>query len=103
MSTNNGNHRNPTFALGQVVGTPCALELLEQHGMSPSQLLSRHAACDWGDLCLEDKQLNDEALSDGSRILSSYKLGSEKLWIITEAADDCGQRAATTLLLPSEY
>ena len=103
MSERNGNHRNPKFALGQVVGTPGALELLEQHGMSPAQLLSRHVACDWGDLCIEDKQLNDEALSDGSRILSSYKLGNDKLWIITEAANDCGQRAATTLLISTEY
>jgi hypothetical protein len=28
---------------------------------------------------------------------------SEKPWIITEAADDAGKRAATTILLPSEY
>jgi len=103
MSENNGSHRSPNFVLGQIVGTPGALELLEQHGMSPAQLLSRHAACDWGDLCAEDKQLNDEALSDGSRILSSYELDDAKLWIITEAADDCGHRAATTLLLPDEY
>ena len=26
-----------------------------------------------------------------------------KLWIITEATNDNGKRAATTLLLPSEY
>jgi len=26
----------------------------------------------------------------------------EKIWIITEAADESGHRAATTILLPSE-
>jgi hypothetical protein len=26
-----------------------------------------------------------------------------KIWIITEAADDDGQREATTILLPDEY
>ena len=59
---------------------------------------------DWGDLCEEDKRSNDEALVDGSRILSAYhtELG-EKLWVITEAVDDEGVRQATTFLLPDEY
>jgi hypothetical protein len=52
----------------------------------------------------EDWRLNDEALKDGSRILSAYlTLKDKRLWIITEAADDNGHRAATTLLLPEEY
>ena len=35
--------------------------------------------------------LNDQSLVDGSRILSAYKtLKGERLWIITEAADDRG-------------
>jgi hypothetical protein len=43
-------------------------------------------------------------LIDGSRILSAHRTSlGEKLWIITEATDDCGKRAATTILLPSEY
>ncbi len=68
------------------------------------EFLSRHGAGDWGDVCDEDKRLNDEALKDGSRILSAYKTTTGvKLWIITEAADDNGQRAATTILLPEEY
>jgi hypothetical protein len=47
---------------------------------------------------------NDEALKDGSRILSAYlTLKGKKLWVITEATDDDGHRAATTLLLPEEY
>jgi hypothetical protein len=48
--------------------------------------------------------LNDSALIDGSRLLSAYTTrGGEKLWIITEAADEDGRRASTCLLLPSEY
>jgi hypothetical protein len=43
-------------------------------------------------------------LIDGSRLLSAYRTAlGEKLWIITEAVDDSGNRAATTILLPSEY
>jgi hypothetical protein len=43
-------------------------------------------------------------LFDGFRILSAYRTSlGERLWIITEAAVDSGNRAATTVLLPSEY
>jgi hypothetical protein len=92
------------FSLGQLVATPGALEALEESGQQPSDFLSRHTTGDWGEVCQEDWKLNDDALKDGSRILSAYRtLKGKKLWIITEATDDDGQRAATTLLLPEEY
>jgi len=95
---------SPRFPLGQQVGTPAALKEIHEAGQSAIQLLARHAAGDWGDLDDEDKRLNDEALKDGSRLLSAYTLRSKvRVWIVTEAADDNGQRAATTILLPSEY
>lgn len=93
------------FALGQIVATPGALSLLAAHHMTPSTLLARHLCGDWGDaLCSEDKAFNDAALGTGSRLLSAYRVGPQAIvWIITEAKDDQGQRAATTLLLPQEY
>jgi len=92
------------FSLGQVLATPGALEILGASGQSPMDFIGRHAQGDWGEVCEEDKTLNDEALKDGSRLLSAYRtLKNEKLWVITEAADDDGNRAATTILLPSEY
>lgn len=97
---------NSKFPLGQIVATPGALETLSDSGQTPSDFLSRHAQGDWGEeLCDEDRQLNDQSLIDGSRILSAYRTAKSrtKLWIITEAADDNGQRAATTILLPDEY
>jgi hypothetical protein len=55
-------------------------------------------------VCDEDRQANYQALIGGSRILSAYRTShGEKIWIITETADDSGNRAATTILLPSEY
>ena len=52
----------------------------------------------------EDKRLNDQALLDGSRLLSAYRtLKGERIWIITEAVGDDGKRSATTILLPSQY
>ena len=39
------------FPLGVVVATPATLELLEEHGTDPSELLVRPVSDDWGDLC----------------------------------------------------
>jgi len=90
--------------LGQIVATPAALEAIEASGQSSADFLRRHASKDWGDLDDDDRRLNDEAINDGSRILSAYHTSDgTKIWIITEAEDDSGQRAAMTILLPEEY
>jgi len=90
--------------LGQIVATPGALAALAAADTSPSTLLRRHASGDWGDLDAPDRAANAAALRDGSRLLSTYTVApGAKIWIITEAADEDGHRAATTLLLPEEY
>ena len=94
------------FKIGKLVATPFALAALEANGQNPLEFIAKHAACNWGDaLCPEDWEANNQALENGSRILSSYYLKDRsKLWIITEAAsDDEGNRALTTLLLPEDY
>jgi hypothetical protein len=94
----------PKFSLGQVLATPGALEALEKSGQSPQFFLEKHQRGDWGEVCQEDKELNDQSLVDGSRILSAYKtLMGDRLWLITEAVGDDGRRSSTTILLPSEY
>jgi hypothetical protein len=96
--------RKPLFDLGQVVATPGALDALRDAGQTPGEFLNRHVTGDWGDLDQEDRQANNTALTDGSRILSSYTTRKgERLWIITEATDDHGRRLCTTALLPSDY
>ncbi len=62
-------------------------------------------AGDWVIVDAGDKAANEQALQDGSRLLSAYLLkdGQTKVWVITEAEGDDGKRAATTLLLPDEY
>ena len=93
-----------SFCLGRLLATPAALEACKEAGVSPFNYFSRHGRQDWGDLCSLDKRLNDEALEDGGRILSSYILpNGVKLWVITEADDGEGNRAATTLLRAGEY
>jgi len=96
--------KSPLFTPGRVVATPAALEALEQLGQSIWELLIRHLAGDWGVVDAHDKAANDQALKDGSRLLSVYILQTgEKIWLITEAKDGNGNRAATTALLPDEY
>jgi hypothetical protein len=89
----------PKFPLGQLAATPGALQAMQASGQTPGFFLQRHVTGDWGEVGEEDGRLNDEALKDGSRILSAYRtLKGEKLWIITEA-----DRSVTTVLLPDEY
>lgn len=92
------------FALGRTVGTPGALEALEAAGQEPSFFLDKHVSGDWGIVDTADAQANDTAIRTGERILSIYQtlLGAE-IWVMTEATDDQGERAATTILLPDDY
>lgn len=58
----------------------------------------RFMKCDWGDCCPEDKEANDKAVKDGSRIIGVYKNDKWKVWIITEA-----DRSYTTIMFPEDY
>ncbi len=89
------------FKLGTIVGTPAALDTFTKAEITNA--IARHAAGDWGDLDPEDVRTNDAALKDGGRLLSAYEIKGKKLWVITEAEDDRGERSATTALLPEDY
>ena len=84
------------FKLGNIVQTMGASEIL--HPIRVAACISRHHSGDWGDVCDEDKQVNDFAVENGERILSSYEDNKTKFWIITE-----GDRSSTCVLLPGEY
>ena len=89
------------FELGQTVVTRGVAEVLEQDAkFSEFVMVSirRHATGDWGEMCEEDREANDEALQHGGRLFSSYTKGDWKIWIITE-----WDRSYTTVLFPSEY
>jgi hypothetical protein len=91
--------RKPLFALGQIVATPGILSALERNSQTPAEFIGRHLLGDWGTLCPEDRMANEEALSQGLRLLSAYPLhDGERIWVITEA-----DRSVTTALLPEEY
>lgn len=86
------------FDTGQLLATPAALTHLASNGIASLDLIRRHVNGDWGDLQAEDRKLNDQAVINGSRILSAYRLGGVTVYIITE-----WDRSCTTVLLASEY
>ena len=94
------------FSLGTIVVTRGLAETIEAAGETLGAvclpLLGRHVSGDWGEVCGEDAQANEDALKQDLRLVSAYtiKLAGEshKIWIITE-----WDRSATTILLPEDY
>lgn len=92
--------RNARFAPGKVLLTPGAVDVLQANeDCDIRDYLIRHLTGDWGELDAHDRKVNEEALRNSHRLLSSYTLPDGKtLWIITDA-----DRSATTALTPQEY
>lgn len=87
----------PRFELGDIAITSGAAEMISG-GLLVDLYLDRHWRGDWGDVCEEDKEINEQALVHGDRLLSSFETALGKIWIITEA-----DRESTTVLTPDEY
>lgn len=61
--------------------------------------LDRYKNYDWGDLCEEDKAMNDSAVkNDDDRIVARYNNERGNIYIITE-----WDRSYTTILFTDEY
>jgi DNA primase len=87
----------PRFPLGGLVATPNALAQLTELDIRTA--LARHIRGDWGDVCEEDRQANDTALEEGTRLVSVYHSAKKvKFYLITE-----WDRSVTTVLLPEDY
>ena len=85
------------FRLGQILSTPNALNKLTQDDILTA--IRRHQAGDWGDVDDHDRQANDRALTEGTRLFSVYHTATGlKFWLITEA-----DRSVTTVLMPEDY
>lgn len=86
-----------TFPLGRLVMTLNAKQSISITDINAA--LNRHANCDWGDVCKEDWNTNNEAVENGERLLSVYHdSNGVKFWIITE-----WDRSVTTVLMPEDY
>lgn len=86
------------FRLGRLVATPAVLAILKAAHQDVFVYVQRHQSGDWGDLGEEDKRANETAIACSLRILSAYKLGNYKIYVITEA-----DRSSTCVLLADEY
>lgn len=84
--------------LGALVLTSTAFAVLHREDVKEA-LLRRHARGDWGELCREDWEANEQALFSNGRLLSVfYDRTGQKFYIITE-----NDRSITTILLPEDY
>lgn len=86
------------FPLGRVVITPAAKNLLDEKQLHAIEFLDRHSRGDWGDISEADWEENDWSVDEGLRILSVYRIGEDKIYIITES-----DRSSTTILTPDDY
>ncbi|MEI8316233.1 MAG: hypothetical protein WCG79_12390 [Verrucomicrobiota bacterium] len=85
----------PKFALGQTVITANAKAVLPE--LDVVLALQRHHSGDWGDVDDHDRQVNEDALRNGDRLVSIYKsVRDQKFYIITDGD-------VTTVLLPEDY
>lgn len=85
------------FPLGRVVIT-LGIRVLGENGIAFGPYLERHRNGDWGDLCEQDKQMNNNALKHNNMLFSAYNLeGGGQIFIKTE-----WDRSVTTIMLPGE-
>lgn len=89
--------KRPWLPLGRIVATPAALVRIPPEEIANA--LVRHQNRDWGNVSASDHLANDQALREGTRILSAYRSAAgDAFWILTEA-----DRSVTTVLLPEDY
>lgn len=94
---------NMKFAIGNVVITNGVDNLIQENDefrKFVSKSFCRHCNGDWGDMCDEDKAMNESALANGDdRLFSKYDFDNHvSIYIITE-----WDRSVTTVLFPEEY
>lgn len=86
------------FELGQIYLTKGIQEYFSGDFVLVAQLVFMHGMGEWGDLDPEDRKANEDAITNGERIVSVYHTQDEKIYIITE-----WDRSMTTVLLADEY
>lgn len=84
------------FPLGELSMTQQIAEDLT--GSQIISLLLWHSQGDWGEVPPEDAQANEWSSENEARIISSYTVNEQSVWVITEA-----DRSVTTVLYSSEY
>ena len=95
------------FNLGKVVCTATLNNAMSENKQFASEVMSalqKYCNKDWGDLCEEDKQINDDALQypDDLYLLAAYQTCKGKIYIITERILENAGDNATTLCFSDE-
>ena len=95
------------FNLGKVVCTATLNNAMSENKQFASEVMSalqKYCNKDWGDLCEEDKQINDDALQypEDLYLLAAYKTCKGKIYIITERISENAGDNATTICFPDE-
>lgn len=86
----------PLFELGLTVKTWGVNQFLKDKELI--ELLIRHQYGDLDEMAVDDRLDNQRSVNWKLRILSSYIVRGNKIWVITEA-----DRSSTTVLFPHEY
>ena len=90
------------YSLGKVVitnGISNKMAESEKFANEITDCFKRYITCDWGNMCDEDKEMNDNALRTGTaRVLAAYDTSEGRVYIITEQ-----DRSCTTILFADEY
>ena len=106
MSSENGLQSEHLFSLGRTVMSKGIYQkMIMDRAFIGGVLtaLTRHSMGDWGDLCDNDKEMNDRALKaelEGRHtdiLMSTYTICGHKVNILTEE-----DRSVTTVYFPEE-
>lgn len=85
------------FELGEIKVTPAALEMITQFGVL--FVLNCHVIGNYGNVSEVDYKLNQWAINNGERILSTYSgIWEKPIFVVTER-----DRSVTTVLLGEDY
>ena len=95
------------FNLGKVICTATLNNAMSENKQFASDVMSalqKYCNKDQGDLCKEDKQINDDALQypEDLYLLAAYKTCKGKIYIITNRISETAGDNATTICFPSE-
>ena len=93
----------PKFSLGRLLATPAALQTIEDAGQTPGFFLDRHVQGDWGEVDDEDKPRMTKLWWTAAGCCR--RIGRSRGAAVDHhrGGGRCGNRAATTILKPSEY
>jgi len=73
----------------------------EQFAKEICDIIKKFTVKDWGALCDDDKQMNEDALINGGRIFAAYNTSVKKVYLITDGLNS--EDEYTTILFAEEY